>query len=208
MLGAPDVDLVLEVAVRTDGDPAPGIEEGRRAHRTLPRWQSCMIPARGPRRKRDRHGLGKRRGRCYLRAASATPSLLGDSLAVELPALTRAALVRIQVPQPPPRKPLRSQQISRSRGAMVGVLAGFVVHAVFSHRRSRSFTVATLVMGVAFAAFVLTTVSTDLAEAESSQFNTISSRETLQTAAWNEWLDSPILGQGLRFLIWGVVCLW
>jgi O-antigen ligase len=88
---------------------------------------------------------------------------------------------------------------TRSRGAMVGVLAGFVVHAVFTHRRSRSFTVATLVMGVAFAAFVLTTVSTDLAEVESSQFNTISSRETFQTAAWNEWLDSPILGQGLRF---------
>lgn len=32
--------------------------------------------------------------------ASVRPSLLGDSLAVELPALTRSALVRIQVPQP------------------------------------------------------------------------------------------------------------
>ena len=28
------------------------------------------------------------------------PALLGDSLAVELPALTRTALVRIQVPRP------------------------------------------------------------------------------------------------------------
>ena len=39
------------------------------------------------------------------RALAKRPAL-GDSLAVELPALTRAALVRIQVPQPNPRNSL------------------------------------------------------------------------------------------------------
>ena len=38
------------------------------------------------------------------------PGRLGDSLAVELPALTRAALVRIQVPQPPHPNPLTTQR--------------------------------------------------------------------------------------------------
>lgn len=37
---------------------------------------------------------------------------MGDSLAVELPALTRAALVRIQVPQPLLPKHLKTQRFS------------------------------------------------------------------------------------------------
>ncbi len=41
---------------------------------------------------------------------------LGDSLAVELPALNRAALVRIQVPQPAPLKPLTKQRFRRETG--------------------------------------------------------------------------------------------
>lgn len=63
---------------------------------------------------RNCHGRRKRKGLASHGWFAIAPlparsgARLGDSLAVELPALTRAALVRIQVPQPPlsPRCPL------------------------------------------------------------------------------------------------------